>query len=756
MRGTKRRTIVITLLMALALTVVIVAPIASAQIAEDAPAKARIGARMDKLADPLGDKMEALRAKAVEDKLQGNAKGKIYEVEPGQFVELTLSGTGMVWTVPGEFPDYPHNSIPEPDRAVDNSTIWVPDFSEAYFDELLNARGEGVNSMAEFFLEQSSGRYTVDGDVVDWVMVPNGYAYYDDGNDKVDTSTNVWLFLEDTLDGWYAQQLADGKSAAEIDAYLAQFDTHDRYDWDEDGIFDEPDGYIDHFQSMHSGEGEEAGGGELGDQAIWSHSWYANFALIGKEGPSDEFLLGGIKIGDSNYWVGDYTIQPENGGVGVFTHEFTHDLGLPDLYDTNAGENSTGFWTLMSSGSWLSDNDYDIGSEPGHLGAWEKLMLGWLNYTVAPAGATTSLTIGPAEYNSTKAQALVVPLPDKFVEWDIGDPYAGEYFYYSDMGDNLRQKMTKAFTLPAGAQLSAWVNYGIEEDYDYANVIVSTDGGATWQTVPTNLSNSSVEANGIDGFSNGWVNLTADLSAFAGDVRLGFSYITDGGVAEVGFMVDDISISGFDVDGAETDTGWTLGGFKRTTGYESGYYMNFYLAEYRQYWGYDDALDNCYNFGFLYGKDARANWVEHFPYQDGLLVWYCDTSQADNNTSAHPGEGFALPIDAHPVPLTRGVAKKAKSAKPIWRNRVQSYDSTFGLEPTDALVLHYNSKAWKIKSLPAVPCFNDALSYWSARNPTGSVKTPTTGTKIEVLGTATASDGGQYMSVRVTAPQIIE
>ena len=51
-------------------------------------------------------------------------------------------------------------------------------------------------------------------------------------------------------------------------------------------------------------------------------------------------------------WVDDYTVQPENGGLSVFAHEYAHDLGLPDLYDTsgNSGgaENSVGFWSLMS------------------------------------------------------------------------------------------------------------------------------------------------------------------------------------------------------------------------------------------------------------------------------------------------------------------------------------------------------------------------------------------------------------------------
>ncbi len=177
--------------------------------------------------------------------------------------------------------------------------------------------------------------------------------------------------------------------------------------------------------------------------------------------------------------------------MGVFTHEYTHDLGAPDLYDYY-GENGTRLLdahVLAARGCRTTPTQ--LGSAPDHQDAWDKLQLGWLDYVVATPGETTELTLGPAEYNSTEAQAVLVNLPDKFVEWSIGDAYAGEYFYYSDKGDNLRNQMTKAFTLPAGATLSAWVNYGIEEGYDYANLIVSTDGGATWDTVPTNLSTST-------------------------------------------------------------------------------------------------------------------------------------------------------------------------------------------------------------------------------------------------------------------------
>ena len=151
---------------------------------------------------------------------------------------------------------------------------------------------------------------------------------------------------------------------AALNAYLAQYDVWDRYDYDGDGNFNEPDGYIDQFQSIHAGEGEETGGGAQGTNAIWSHRWYAYQSGTGPDGTGPH-SFGGVRIGGSNYWIGDYAVEPENGGVGVFSHEFAHDLGLPDEYDTsgNTGgtENGTAWWTLMSQGSYGTPERYRPG-----------------------------------------------------------------------------------------------------------------------------------------------------------------------------------------------------------------------------------------------------------------------------------------------------------------------------------------------------------------------------------------------------------
>ena len=211
--------------------------------------------------------------------------------------------------------------------------------------------GTGANSLKTYYERQSSGRYSVDGTVTDWVKVPYNEARYGRSNgypcpDIV--CSNTWALIKDGIDAWVADQHAKGRTDAQIKADLASYDVWDRNDYDADGDFNEPDGYIDHFQIVHSGGDQADGDPQQGEDAIWSHRWKAFQNLIGTGGPAFN-KDGGTQIGTTGLWVADYTIQPENGGLSVFAHEYGHDLGLPDHYDTAGGpDNAVNWWTLMA------------------------------------------------------------------------------------------------------------------------------------------------------------------------------------------------------------------------------------------------------------------------------------------------------------------------------------------------------------------------------------------------------------------------
>ena len=69
---------------------------------------------------------------------------------------------------------------------------------------------------------------------------------------------------------------------------MRTFDKWDRYDHDSDGNFNEADGYLDHFQIVHSG-GDQADGDPIqGEDAIWSHRSYAFVTGAGLDGPPAE------------------------------------------------------------------------------------------------------------------------------------------------------------------------------------------------------------------------------------------------------------------------------------------------------------------------------------------------------------------------------------------------------------------------------------------------------------------------------------
>ena len=336
---------------------------------------------------------------------------------------------------PARFDGPLHNEIPEPNRSVDNSTIWEPDFSRQYFQDLYFGEGEGVESMKTYYETQSSGRYSIDGETTDWVKVPFNEARYGRSNgypcDDI-VCDNTWALVQDGMNQWVADQQAAGVSDEEIAQTLASYDVWDRYDFDGDGDFNEADGYIDHLQIVHSGGDQADGDPHQGEDAIWSHRWYAYVTDAGLTGP-EQNQLGGTQVGDTGIWAGDYTVQPENGGLSTIAHEYGHDLGLPDHYDTAGGQNGVEWWTLMAQ-SRLSGEGEPIGSRAGDLSAWDKLQLGWLDYQVTVAGQDETIRLGPSEYNTGRPQAAVTVLPKKTVTFEYGDAVRGRAVLVVDQG----------------------------------------------------------------------------------------------------------------------------------------------------------------------------------------------------------------------------------------------------------------------------------------------------------------------------------
>ncbi|SDT24869.1 immune inhibitor A [Friedmanniella luteola] len=695
---------------------------------------------------------------------------KVQARKVDSYVQLSRESTDKIFVVLAEFgdqrdPAFPdrdtdpttagpttwdgplHNAIPEPDRAKDNSTIWQADYSAAHYRELYFGEGAKTESLKTFYEKQSSGRYSVEGEVTDWVKVKYNEARYgrsDDnpkdanGDDPAVCASNVcpntWDLLRDALDQWVVDQKAKGRTAAQIKADVTAFDQQDRYDFDGDGNFNEPDGYIDHFQIVHSG-GDQADGDPIqGEDGIWSHRWRAYQGGEEGNGPAN-FPIGGTEIGDTGIWVADYTIQPENGSLSVFAHEYGHDLGLPDHYDTaTSGDNPVSWWTLMAQSRVKAKNDVGIGTRAADLGVWDKLQLGWLDYETAVAGQKKTFQLGPHEYNSKKAQALAVVLPKKEVVTALPTPATGTQQWWSGTGDDITSTLTRSATLAAGTStLSLKAAYDIEADYDYA--FVEVNSGSGWTALPSSITDPAA-GNGIAGATTGYVPASFDLSAYAGQtVQLRLRYTTDtaqqgnpGNPAADGLFVDDVTLTSGGTavftDGAETGTGgWTAAGFTAVGATSTTLYPQYYLASNRTYQSYDQYLEHGpYNFGFGASAPDRA---EFFPYQTGLLVNYWDTSYSDNNTSAHPGNGLVLPIDAHPTPIYNLTGQP-------WRGRIQTYDAPFSLERADSFTLHVDGQANYIRGAKAQPLFDDTRSYWDATLPRVGVKTPGTGVTLKV------------------------
>ena len=134
---------------------------------------------------------------------------------------------------------------------------------------------------------------------------------------------------------------------------------------------------------------------------------------------------------------------------------------------------------------------------------------------------------------------------------------------------------------------------------------------------------------------------------------------------------------------------------------EGRLYDHYYIAENRQHDGDDESLRSAYNFGFL--GTERPDWVE-------TCTWRASSSgtgtpYSDNDVGDHPGHGELLPVDARPQ-LSHWPDGT------LMRNRILSYDSTFGRDRTRAITLHNRGVDGTVPSKPAVSTFDHTKSWW--------------------------------------------
>ncbi|UII56471.1 immune inhibitor A [Cytobacillus spongiae] len=622
-----------------------------------------------------------------------------------------------------EFADFKHNNVIQ-----EEGYMYADDFNREHYQKLMFGdeeftlfNGDKIKTFKQYYEEQSGGSYSVDGVVSEWLTVPGNARDYGDDNPNGGHDNLAPKGPRDLVKDALNAAVASG-----ID--LAEYDQFDLYDLDGDGNQNEPDGLVDHLMLIHAGTGQEAGGGILGDDAIWSHRWVLDgvYPVANTE----------AKVG---YWGGnmaayDYTIQPEDGAVGVFAHEFGHDLGLPDEYDTQyTGQGEpVASWSIMSGGSW---NGKVAGTEPTSFSPqnkeyFQKIMGGnWANIMEVDYESIDqkglAVVIDQSVTKSKNPGIVKVNLPDKPVEGI--KPAFGEKYYYSTKGDDLHTTLeTPVFDLTGASEASFNYKtyYEVEFDYDYVFVNAVTELG---ETVELDVIGDENTAAGYETSLGKWEDKHYDLSQFAGEkVKLVFEYVTDGGLAPEGFAMDNLQLT---VDGevvfsddVEGESTATLKGFVVSNGFD--YAKNYYYLEWRNYAGSDTALEH-----------SRG-----VKYNTGLVVWYGDDSFTDNWVGVHPGEGFIGVVDSHPEAI---VGQKDGQDSVFQSTRYQISDAAFSFDraPSWEIDSSYRGE-FDYDGLPGITTFDDSKTYINHLIPDAGRIVPNLGLKFQVIGESKDNSAG--------------
>ena len=242
---------------------------------------------------------------------------------------------------------------------------------EAIIDALLM----GDESVGQYFRDQSNGLYEPEFDVYGIYGLSQDRSYYggnSGGNDK-----NLGAMVTETCQ----LAAADGVS-------FSPYDTNN-------------DAYCDVVIIIYAGVGE-ASANTTHPESIWPCNWNLNSAAYYGMGGNGAFrpspgdpLVNNFAVFNELYGSDDNGTTID--GIGTFTHEFSHCLGLPDFYDTGNGNHyGLGYWDLMCMGCYNND-----GFTPPGYSAYEKVFMGWIEYIMAVPGTYYTLPVFNQKKQST-------------------------------------------------------------------------------------------------------------------------------------------------------------------------------------------------------------------------------------------------------------------------------------------------------------------------------------------------------------------
>lgn len=269
-----------------------------------------------------------------------------------------------------------------------------------YFTDMLNLDGFGeygaTGCARQYFLDASNGQFDLTSDVYGPVTLPRNRAYYG-ANDMMGSDNNP----EDMV-----------VHAIEILKDEVDFS---QYDCDKDGI-------LDNVFVFYAGTGEASGGPA---QSVWPHAW--NLTQAGKS-----FTVDGVLV--DHYactceWQSD---TPD--GIGTFCHEFSHIMGLPDLYNTS-GSNANytpGAWSVMDYGPYNNNS-----RTPPTYSAYERNAMGWLDVNLVTEG--TSVSLGDIKDTNNAVMIATAKSKEFFLfenrqqtSWDTYLPHHGMLIWHID------------------------------------------------------------------------------------------------------------------------------------------------------------------------------------------------------------------------------------------------------------------------------------------------------------------------------------